>query len=840
MSKSKPRVHLVCNAHLDPIWQWKWEEGMTEALATFEVAADLLDEYPEFVFNHNEALLYEWVREYRPVLFARIRKHVADGRWVIGGGWYLQPDCNLPCGESFVRQGLLGRTFFRQAFGVVPTVAYNFDSFGHHGNLPQLLRKMGYALYVHFRPHLREDDEDAPLYRWRGIDGSEIATLRPPCRWYNTATTEHLERKIAAMLELSRNTGRDVTLFWGAGDHGGGATRSDLNAIRKAARANPGLTHSSLEAYWNAARHETGSAPTVTGELQKCFTGCYTSVMDSKQRNRRGEGLALAAERTAALAWWILGEPYPRKKLADVWRKVLFNQFHDILPGSSVRDGYRDSAEIYGHAFTQAREILATAQLCLLRHRKRRKPLPFCIFNPQARRRRKLVEFEFTGATNPGLLQGKMFRITDGDRRTIACQKLQEEPRLAYWRQRFAVEADLPALGMAEYRIHVENGEPPPSKKGVQRRLSGKRLRFATRHYSVTFDTQTGLLHSLRDRATGKEFLAKPGSVLLVREDGTDSWGPHNNPYGRTVGRFRCPGKRALSEIVGAHSLPVAGPVRIIEEGPLLTRIEVIQTYSRSLARLRYTLAANHPEIGIEILLNWGERCRALQFEFPTSLDATRYRVEIPHGFIERDAGNDEEPCGRWVLLLSGNRTSALAVVNNGPGGVDVDRGLLRQTLLRSPMFCTMGMPIDPNRLNEHMDQGEHIFRFALRFGATVGVHADLPTLAEDLCMPPSVHVHLPLGPDKDNGITAGRDLVDVKGTGIHLAALKQSEDGKGLILRLVETRGRRRKAGIRLAGMRGTPLLSFTPFEIKTLRVTRRGRSVKWQECDLLERPVK
>ena len=217
----KPRVHLICNAHLDPIWQWDWEEGLTETLSTFETAADLMEEYPEFVFNHNESLLYEWTQTYRPDLFERIKKWVKAGRWIISGGWYLQPDCNAPCGESFVRQALEGRRFFREHFGVAPKVAYNLDPFGHHGNMPQILKKTGFEMYVHFRPGPNEKEIDDFLYRWKGIDGSEVSALRPPCGWYNTGNSDLLREKIEKMRELAQSEDRDVTVFWGAGDHGG-------------------------------------------------------------------------------------------------------------------------------------------------------------------------------------------------------------------------------------------------------------------------------------------------------------------------------------------------------------------------------------------------------------------------------------------------------------------------------------------------------------------------------------------------------------------------------------------------------------------------------------------
>lgn len=837
MKKKAPRVHLICNAHIDPIWQWDWEEGLTETLATFEVAADCLEAFPEFVFNHNEALLYEWTKAYRPALYRRIRKWVRAGRWVISGGWYLQPDCNLPCGESFVRQALVGRTFFRKEFGVVPKVAYNLDPFGHHGNLPQILRKTGYEMYVHFRPaEVLKPLEDF-LYRWRGVDGSEIAAMRPPCGWYNTVTTEHVTKKLGAMAALARETGRDVTAFWGLGDHGGGPTRAGLDAIRKMARSTPEITHSSLGSYWRSVRGRMARAPVVRGELQKCFTGCYTSVIGTKQRNRRGEGLALAAERAAALAWWMLGEPYPRDALADVWRRVLFNQFHDILPGSSVREGFRGSAETYGYAFTRAREVLLAAHLKLLRRRTRRRPMALVVFNPRAAARRRPLEVEFMGAAVPQLMQGKTFRVVDTRGRARPLQWLRASPKVGEWRKRMLVEVDLPALGMAEYRIEMIDGAPAPAKAAVPARRRRGTLRLAARHYTAVFNARTGWIDSLRVRGTGAETLAKPGGVLQVRKDNADAWGLAKRPYGTVVGRFRCPARKALNTLAGAHGAPFGAAVQVIESGPLATRIEVVQTYGRSVARIRYTFFANHPEIGIELLLNWTERCRALQFVFPTRLDSGRYTVEIPHAAIERPSGNDEEPCGRWTMLAAADGGNALALVNDGPGGVDVSDGTLRQTLVRSPLFCSMRRTVDPDRMGEHMDLGEHIFRFFLRVGRRADVRRDLPALADDLTMPPAAHVHVPLGPDAKAGLAPGRNLVEASGAGVHLAALKQSEDGRALVARVVETRGRRTRGALRVPGLPRPAALRFAPYEIKTIRIERGRTRCTWKECDLLER---
>ena len=172
------KTYLFCNAHLDPVWLWQWEQGFSEALSTFRSAADLVDEYPGFIFNHNESLLYGWVEEHEPELFERIRRQVAEGRWEIVGGWFLQPDCNMPSGEAIVRQALRGRLYFYDKFGKVPVTAVNFDSFGHAQGLVQVLRQCGYKYYVNIRPGKDSYDFPEEDFLWQGYDGSQVIAHR--------------------------------------------------------------------------------------------------------------------------------------------------------------------------------------------------------------------------------------------------------------------------------------------------------------------------------------------------------------------------------------------------------------------------------------------------------------------------------------------------------------------------------------------------------------------------------------------------------------------------------------------------------------------------------------
>ena len=221
-------VHLLANAHIDPVWQWGFEEGIGAALATFRSAAMLLERNPGFVFCHNEALLYRWVEEYEPELFARISALVREGRWHIMGGFELQPDCVMTGGEAMVRQILQGRRYFREKFGVAPEIAVNFDSFGHSQGLVQILARSGYKAYIYMRPGEGPND-----FVWRGLDGSSVLAHRID-KGYNSALG-HAREALEGFLNARK--GEELDLFpWGVGNHGGGPSQKDIDDLSAFAR----------------------------------------------------------------------------------------------------------------------------------------------------------------------------------------------------------------------------------------------------------------------------------------------------------------------------------------------------------------------------------------------------------------------------------------------------------------------------------------------------------------------------------------------------------------------------------------------------------------------------
>ena len=294
-------LHLVCNAHIDVVWLWNIEEGVAETLSTYRVAADFCDNYDGFVFCHNEAILYQWVEEYDPVLFARIQKLVKEGKWHIMGGWYLQPDANMPSGESFVRQILEGRYYFKEKFGVVPTDAMNFDSFGHSRGLVQILAKSGYKSYLFCRPEPDMLNLPAEDFYWVGPDGSKILCHRA----YNSYESHRGEADLKIKGWMDKNPNAKVGLvLWGIGNHGGGPSRVDYQKIKELNENTEAynIIHSNPEAYFSELLEKESNIPEYRGILNPRYTGCYTTQSRIKMLHRQLENELFKTEKMAAHA----------------------------------------------------------------------------------------------------------------------------------------------------------------------------------------------------------------------------------------------------------------------------------------------------------------------------------------------------------------------------------------------------------------------------------------------------------------------------------------------------------------------------------------------------------
>lgn len=823
-------VHLICNAHLDPVWQWRWEEGVSEALATFRTAVDLLKEHPGLIFCHNESYLYEWVERLEPALFDDIRRLVEAGRWAVAGGWFIQPDVNLPGAESLIRSIAEGRRYFRERFGAAPRVAYNFDSFGHSGGLPQILRRAGYEMYIHMRPQARELDLPADLYRWRGVDGTLIPAYRIAVGLYHTER-DNIEARLRTGVELALRLGRDVPVFWGLGDHGGGATRRDLSVIDAfiAAERRVRIVHSTPDRFLDAVRDAAERAPVFEGDLQRCFTGCYTSLARVKRRAVAGLGGLVQAEAAASVASWLRGAEYPSDDLSQAWKLHNFNDFHDVLTGTCIEPAERDALDDYGRSAALARMVSLRAVASLNRGSSSSPALPLTVFNANPALRRVPVEVELMADYRPFWKGTWRLRLFRADGREAVCQEEQPEALLPFnrWRRRVVFVDDLPGVGVKRYELRAVAASK--ERKGSDRRRIANDAALAHR-----LDRRTGLIVSLRP-ARGKEggeLLSGPLFEPLVVEDAADSWGTGFGRYRTVRGRFR----------------PLGRPL-VVEQGPVRTIVRSVQAFRSSRLIMDVVSYPSWPVLEFRFRLVWNEERRRLKLRVPTRLDPPGALCEVPGGAIVRPADGEEHVHGRWLVLEgpsrsrgtvpSGDSPLAIGIASSGQHGFDLLGGELRLSVLRSSAYChERGFDLGAKASSwKFADLGVHEFRLLVTVGLPTKVKAMMAGLADHLAAPPAAFAHLPYDQSLAPPV---EELISLEPASVRLLACKRSWDGQALVVRVQETVGSPVEARLEVAPSGPSSRASLdpapgpgttsshpadirfrlAPFEIKTLRI--------------------
>ncbi len=360
---------LIGNAHLDPIWLWRWQEGCGEVLQTFRSALDRLKEYNDFVFTCSSAAYYKWVEEIDPQMFEEIRAMVKKGRWVPVNGWWVQPDCNMPSGESFARQALYSQLYYYEKFGITCSTGYNVDSFGHNANMPQLLNKSGMYSYVFQRPDMSENSEiPENLFWWDGIDGSRVMTYRTPTG-YVAHGKEDIDRKLDIIEQRAEETGHGMMLFYGVGNHGGGPTKGDIEYLMENLEREGynELEFSSPDEYFEDMLNELLEIPVWNDELQHHASGCYSATSLIKALNRMAENALAAAEKWDTISSIVADSKPETKDFESAWQKVCFNQFHDIMCGCSIMEAYEDVKASEGYAMNIASEKYNNAVLRIAR-----------------------------------------------------------------------------------------------------------------------------------------------------------------------------------------------------------------------------------------------------------------------------------------------------------------------------------------------------------------------------------------------------------------------------------------------------------------------------------------
>ncbi len=822
-------IYLLAQTHIDPVWLWDWQEGVAITLATFRSVVELCQRYPELRFNQNEALLYQWVELYEPGLFERIRELVRCGRWHIAGGWYLQPDCNLPCGEAMVRQILLGRQYFRRRFGVEPSVALNVDSFGHSRGLVQLLAQSGYHAYIFCRPPQDRLPLPRSIFLWEGVDGSRILSIRAEAH-YNTSlgkAAEKLRRIAAAWSDPA-----PLLFPWGVGNHGGGPSEQDLLALRQLQAEQPQwqLSHATPEAYAAALEPFRSELPVVSKSLRPWAVGAYTTNMHLKQLYRRAEERLLTAEAMSACAFFHGLLPYPEQELRTAWEDVLFCQFHDIIAGTCTESATLSALQRLGRVLQTADELIFRAFIAFSAGQAPAAPgeLPLLVYNPHPYPVTALLECEFQ-AEEPNRSElhalPQLFAETG---EPIPCQEVRPESNLPQdFRKRIVFRAQLQPQRM--HRFACRFAYVPPPTPPVTPEPDWIRIRTAA--LELWISRHTGWIECYR--VHGRQYARSGCARLLVVPDDADAWGMRARHFRRKASPFRLLPKAKAAWFAGVRE-PIH-PVHIVEQGPLCTIVEVLQHYRyRSFAQWQYVIPHEGSEIELRLRLLWNERDSLLKLSFPTRLLHARLYGQSMFAAEELPTNGSEQVAQRWVCLVE--EPWAFSCITDSTYGVDCRSGELRLSLVRSPAYA--GHPVadraeivPQDRFTPRIDQGEHRFRFWLNAGDAASRLAAIERETQLHLQSPIAYLFYPAGAGKPVP-----PLLTIDDPAVVLAALKRTEESDTLLLRLWEPTGQHRRCRLCFPAFGLQAVVELRPFRIATFLVDLQRGTLT--EADLLERP--
>lgn len=809
---------LVCNAHLDIAWLWSWEEGVVEALSTFRTAVRFCKEYDGFVFNHNEAILYEWIEEYDPALFEEIRQLVECGKWHIMGGWYLQPDCNMPSGESFVRQTLKGQRFFLEHFGKKPTTAINFDPFGHTRGLVQILKKSGYDSYIVCRPGQEDFPLDDDDFIWVGYDGSEILVHRV-VNGYSSGRgriQERIERYLAQNPERENGL-----LLWGIGNHGGGPSKEDLDRIGEMQKEGFLLQHTTPEAYFDAVRQSGKTLKRVERSMQHWGVGCYTSLIRLKEYHRRLESEYYLTEKMVSHVSALHRMEYPRRELDEALRDLLYMEFHDILPGSAIKRVEEDGIRLAHHGLEILSRLKVKAFLSLIHgdaHRadeQGRYETPIYVYNPHPFAVEDIFEYELA---LPATIREGFGRcvLRDGASAVDTQTEREENNVPIQWRRRMAFHLSLAPYSMKRLDFSTVVEEQPPRRPEID--FGQPEAVFENEEMTFLINSRTGLADGYR--VHGKEYLKSGSFCLSVFEDTHDSWGMTKKRYDIPAGSFHI-----CKDSMGTPKM------RIIEEGPVRTVVECEMEYGHSRAVMRYKIPKKGTEVEIEVLLKYAEELRGIKLGVHTIYENGVYLGDTAFGVEHLDGNMQEVVAQKWTGMTDGE--TMVTLINDSVYGSSCCNGSFYPTLIKScgyaahPMAGRVHMPAD-----RYIDCGEHIsktYRFYLNAGEK---RMRMERIGAEACIKHERPFVL-------NGFTdmkeeAAVPFMEVSDCAVLCSAVKYAEDGSGLVVRLFNSTEYEKTITLSMKRYGIEDEISFGPFEVKTYRYE--FASGQWEMITLLE----
>lgn len=801
----KKRLHMIGNSHIDPVWFWSWEEGMQEVKATYASVLDRMREYPDFRFTSTSTAFFEWIEEILPHMFEEIRQRVEEGRWELTGGWFIEPDCLLPGGEAFVRQGLYGQRWLKKKFGRICRIGSNVDSFGHNSSLPQILKKCGMDAYVFMRPRL-----DTPVFLWESADGSRVCAISLPGE-YTTWFYEPTKENILKTLEASSDFDKMVCCY-GVGNHGGGPTKENINSIHCLSKEmeDVELVFSSYTDFLKEL--DKTDLPIRRGPFERINVGCYSIDSRFKQANRLAEKRLAEAEFYLTLAKEHLGWWMPQAKAMEkLWKAVLFNQFHDTLGGTVIYEARQKAlaqlegvcAEAEHIKFLAIQRIVNTIDT----QQDGAEGFPLFLFHSGDEAWEGYVETELNWFCKAPLC------LLDPEGREVAYQRIYTETKTRNYniggRRRILFWARIPAWGYAVYRVSEresalagglwtdeECAEPGFACVPENSCTQANSWVLENPYVRLELDPANGQMISLLDKATGYDACRGSTGFVLFRDE-RDSWGGYQGrPFEDSGAEFEL----ESLEKVEKGKLREAIRVRIRTGGTKIQQIYLLGAKDRTVT-VRTRLFFAHPWSLLKYALPVGEQCRYV-------------RSETAWGCQSRHITQEQEYPMQRFLDASDDQGRGLAIANNGKYAFHMAEGRLQITVARSAIYAQGNGKdwYDQKEDYRYHDMGEQDFTLVLYpHGVPVENHVlyrladraggDYEYLADSLHGAGKAAAKEAAG--KSGMGKVHSSLMSTDAANVRICAVKKAEDDQDTVVRLLETEGKDTVCSLYYAGRR-------------------------------------
>ncbi len=808
---NEPVLWSIGHSHIDVAWLWTYYVTRNKASRTFATNLRLLEDNPDYLFMSSQPQLYEYVKQDDPALYAQIKEKVAQGRWEVEGGMWVESDTNITGGESLVRQFLLGKRFFKDEFGADNKILWLPDVFGYSANLPQICRRSGIDYFYTTKIGWNEYNKfPYDTFNWRGLDGTTILShfgcgIRYAERETDWMTTYNAEMRPEFILGTwqryqQKDLNRELLYDFGYGDGGGGPTQEMIDQARRFERGIPGcpkVKFGKCIDYFRRLEADVSEHPHLPewdGEMYLEFhRGTYTSQAKTKKNNRKSEQLYHDVENLSSMAGLLdTGLPYPAEQLHENWKLILLNQFHDVLPGSSIKEVYQDVQAYYDKILSEGSQMKQTAvdaiSTAIATDGKR-----IVVFNTLSFDRNPVVMFD-----------GELAGLIAPDGAYIPCQKTHDGKTVF-------IAPNVPAKGWRSYRI-------AESVQAVAGSVSVSPSCIETDTLCVKFDKNMHIT-SLYSKTAGRETMPEGsiGGRILAYEDvckKDDAW---------NVQAYYQEKSFVIDDI--SH-------VQILEAGPVRGVIRVSRKFRNSTVQTDMIAYAGSGQLQFDYVIDWHETNLFVKAEYPVDVNAKYATYEIQFGHIQRPVHKNTlwdfarfEHCGhKWADLSDGG--FGLSILNDCKYGFDASRNCLRISLLKCSTY--------PDKQQDH---GLHSFSYAIYPHCGDHLTANVRDLAYDFNYP----AYVAYIPAPQAGILPEeKSLFRLSASNIVLETIKQAEDSGDWILRLYEAENKATRCNLTmdfpvsgametnlmeenegvLACTGNTVELSFRPFEIKTVRI--------------------